>query len=214
MEYAMPLVDNLLTELEHSLWFCSLDAVSGFWAVMMTLRARKNSAIVCALGHFEWLRMLFGLKNAPMIYQRMLDNALWGVVQPKGGWKRYAERMREAELKSLVKCRETNEASLEAAANGAAIRTKFTADHEALQAMDPLQKLVYSPEADMFSTGESDESSLVPVLERRSFVDDICFAVETFDSWLSTLVRLLARFEECRISVSFAKSLFIKSNRL
>ncbi|KAG3045299.1 hypothetical protein PC121_g21361 [Phytophthora cactorum] len=119
--------------------------------------------------------------------------------------------MREAELKSLVKCRETNEASLEAATNGAAIRTKFTADHEASQAMDPLQKLVYSPEADMSLTGEPDESSLVPVLEHRSFVDDICFAVETFDSWLATLGRLLARFEECRISVRFTKSLFIKS---
>ena len=40
MEYAMPLVEDLLTELEGYLWFCSLDAASGFWAVMMTERAR------------------------------------------------------------------------------------------------------------------------------------------------------------------------------
>ncbi|OWY90758.1 hypothetical protein PHMEG_00040970, partial [Phytophthora megakarya] len=39
MEYAMPLVDDLLTELEYYLWFCSLDAASGFWAIMMTMRA-------------------------------------------------------------------------------------------------------------------------------------------------------------------------------
>ncbi|OWY95317.1 hypothetical protein PHMEG_00034710 [Phytophthora megakarya] len=32
MEYAVPLVDDLLTELENYLWFCSLDAASGFWA--------------------------------------------------------------------------------------------------------------------------------------------------------------------------------------
>ncbi|OWZ10020.1 hypothetical protein PHMEG_00017197 [Phytophthora megakarya] len=55
MEYAMPLVDDLLTELVNYLWFCSLDAASGFWAIMMTMRARKTSAFVCALGHFEWL---------------------------------------------------------------------------------------------------------------------------------------------------------------
>ncbi|KAG3062497.1 hypothetical protein PI125_g24515 [Phytophthora idaei] len=211
MEYAMPLVDDLLTELGHYLWFCSLDATSGFWAVMMTLRARKISAFVCALGHFEWFRMPFGLKNAPMIYQRMIDNALWGFVQPKGGWKRYAGRMHEAELQSLAKRRETDGASLEATTNGAAIRTKFTANHEASQAMDPLQELVNSPDAEMFSTGEPDESSLVPVLERRSFVDDICFGGETFDSCLAMLNQLLARFEGCRISVSFTKSLFIKS---
>ncbi|POM77374.1 Reverse transcriptase [Phytophthora palmivora] len=81
MEYAMPLVDDLLSELEKYLWFCSLDAASGFWAVMMTRRARRISAFVCALGHFEWLRMPFGLKNAPMIYQRMIDNALRGSLE-------------------------------------------------------------------------------------------------------------------------------------
>ncbi|OWZ03949.1 hypothetical protein PHMEG_00024236, partial [Phytophthora megakarya] len=64
MEYAMPLVDDLLTDMESYLWFCSLDAASGFWAVMMTERARKVSAFVCALGHFEWRRMAFGLKRA------------------------------------------------------------------------------------------------------------------------------------------------------
>ena len=84
MEYAMPLVDDLLTELDNYLWFCSLDAASGFWAVRMTQRAQKISAFVCALGHFEWLRMPFGLKNAPMIYQRLIDNALWGYIQPEG----------------------------------------------------------------------------------------------------------------------------------
>ncbi|KAG3120818.1 hypothetical protein PI124_g21982 [Phytophthora idaei] len=137
MEYAMLLVDDLLTELGHYLWFCSLDAASGFWAVMMTLLARKIAAIVCALGHFEWLRMPFGLKNAPMIYQRMIGNALWGFVQPKGGWKQYAGRMHEADLRSQAKRRETDDASLDATANSAAIRTKFTADHETSRATDP-----------------------------------------------------------------------------
>ncbi|KAG3132711.1 hypothetical protein PC128_g26443 [Phytophthora cactorum] len=137
--------------------------MDGFWAVMMTLRARKISAFVCALGHFEWLRMPFGLKNAPMIYQRMIDNALWGFVQPKGGWKQYAGRMHEAELRSLAKRRETDDASPEATTNSAAIRTTLTADHEASRATDPLQELVNSPDADMFSTGEPDQSSLVPL---------------------------------------------------
>ncbi|GMF48464.1 unnamed protein product [Phytophthora fragariaefolia] len=63
MEYAIPLVDDLLMDMEKYLWYCSLDAASGFWAEMMTQGARKISAFVYALGHFEWLRMPFGLKK-------------------------------------------------------------------------------------------------------------------------------------------------------
>ncbi|KAE8896015.1 hypothetical protein PF010_g2165 [Phytophthora fragariae] len=62
----------------------------------------------------------------------------------------------------------------------------------------------------MYSSGEPDESSSVPVLDRRSFVDDICFGSETFEACLATLDHLLSRFQECRISVSFTKSLFVQ----
>jgi hypothetical protein len=54
---------------------------SGFWAVPMTEKSKKISAFTCPLGHFQWVRMPFGLKNAPLIYQRMLDNCLWGMVR-------------------------------------------------------------------------------------------------------------------------------------
>ncbi|KAE9288168.1 hypothetical protein PR003_g25867, partial [Phytophthora rubi] len=195
LEYAMPLVDDLLTELESYLWFCSLDAASGFWAVMMTSRARRISAFVCALGHFEWLRMPFGLKNAPMIYQRLIDNALWGFVQPKGGWTVFAKRMRSAES-AMTAQRSRNSAMTERPG----VLTKFEADYSAWATSDPVQALVNGPDGDMFSSGEPDQSRHVPVFGRRSFVDDICFGGVDFDDCLETLDRLLTRFAECRIS--------------
>ena len=80
MVYPMPLVNELLEDLDKALWYCSLDMASGFWVVIMTERARLISAFVTPLGLFEWRRMPFGLKNAPQIYQRLLDNALYGFL--------------------------------------------------------------------------------------------------------------------------------------
>ena len=81
MVYPMPLINELLEDLDSALWYCSLDMASGFWVVSMTERERLISAFVTPLGLFEWLRMPFGLKNAPQIYQRLLDNALYGFLR-------------------------------------------------------------------------------------------------------------------------------------
>ena len=47
----------------------------------MTERARSISAFITPSGLFEWLRMPFGLKKAPQIYQRLIDNALYGYLK-------------------------------------------------------------------------------------------------------------------------------------
>ncbi|KAE8967576.1 hypothetical protein PR002_g28017 [Phytophthora rubi] len=54
---------------------------SRFWVVSMTDRARATSAFITPFGLFEWNRMPFGLKNAPQIYQRLIDNALYGFLR-------------------------------------------------------------------------------------------------------------------------------------
>ncbi|KAG3073078.1 hypothetical protein PI124_g19331 [Phytophthora idaei] len=86
MVYPMPLINELLEDLDKMLWYCSLDMASGFWVVTMTDRARAISAFISPFGLFEWNRMPFGLKNAPQIYQRLLDNALYGFTRiPRRG---------------------------------------------------------------------------------------------------------------------------------
>ncbi|KAE8880134.1 hypothetical protein PF005_g4885 [Phytophthora fragariae] len=47
----------------------------------MTDRARAISAFITPFGLFEWNRMPFGLKNAPQIYQRLIDNGLYGFLR-------------------------------------------------------------------------------------------------------------------------------------
>ncbi|POM76019.1 Reverse transcriptase [Phytophthora palmivora] len=81
MVYPMPLINDLLEDLDKVLWYCSLDMASGFWVVTMTDRARAISAFITPFGLFEWSRMPFGLKNAPQICQRLIDNALYGFTR-------------------------------------------------------------------------------------------------------------------------------------
>jgi hypothetical protein len=79
--YPLPLIDDLLIGFERAMWFMSLDMASGFWAVRMSDRAKLISAFVCPFGHFQWVRMPFGLKNAPLVYQAVINNCLWGFVR-------------------------------------------------------------------------------------------------------------------------------------
>ncbi|KAE8995558.1 hypothetical protein PR002_g19583 [Phytophthora rubi] len=79
--YPLPLIDDLLIGFESAMWFMSLDMASGFWAIRMTERAKLISAFVCPFGHFQWVRMPFGLKNAPLVYQAVINNCLWGFVR-------------------------------------------------------------------------------------------------------------------------------------
>ncbi|OWZ23031.1 reverse transcriptase [Phytophthora megakarya] len=85
MYYPLPLSDALLIGFENVMWFLSLDTDNGFWAVPMTHRAQPISGFVCPLGHFQWNRMPFGLKNAPLIYQQVciIVSGVLGAFRPK-----------------------------------------------------------------------------------------------------------------------------------
>ncbi|OWZ10050.1 LOW QUALITY PROTEIN: reverse transcriptase [Phytophthora megakarya] len=54
---------------------------SGFWAIQMTERAKLISAFVCPFGHFQWIQMSFGLKNATQERASVINNCLWGFVR-------------------------------------------------------------------------------------------------------------------------------------
>ncbi|GMF42340.1 unnamed protein product [Phytophthora fragariaefolia] len=141
--------------------------------------------------------------DLPMIYQRMIDNALWEFLQPRGGWSAFAERVRTAEAADTTVGGSPTDTVTHS-------RTRFEADRESSDLPDSIPAVVNDPRGDKFASGEADQSLLVPVFKRRSFVDDICFGGESFDSCLETLDRLLSRFEECLISVSFTKSMFVQ----
>ncbi|OWZ13881.1 reverse transcriptase [Phytophthora megakarya] len=79
--YPLPLIDD---GFEHAMWFMSLDMASDVWAVRMTERVKRIPAFVCPFEHFQWIRISFGLKNAPLIYREMINNCLWGSGEDGG----------------------------------------------------------------------------------------------------------------------------------
>ena len=58
-------------------FFSSMDLKSGFWQVRMSEKSRQYTAFtVGSLGVCEFLRMLYGLCNAPAMFQRLMQNCL------------------------------------------------------------------------------------------------------------------------------------------
>jgi len=129
---------------------------SGFWVVEMTPRAQRISACV-TLGHFEWKRMPFGLKNAPQIYQRVMDNILYSM-------KRLSAL--EVRSKKLVK-EEVSEAT--------------KSERDLASTKEWSQPRSIDKKLDVFKTGEVAPINERPVLGKRSYIDDIVFEDETWE---------------------------------
>ena len=72
--YDIPDKTELLNSIQGSKIFSKFDCKSGFWQIRMHPESIEWTAFTCPLGHFEWLVMPFGLKNAPSIFQRKMDN--------------------------------------------------------------------------------------------------------------------------------------------
>ena len=80
MVHPMLLISELLQDMDK-LRVTVLWTWRVFWVVEMTEKARAISAVTTPSGLCIWLRMPFGLKNAPQIYQRLIDNALYGFLK-------------------------------------------------------------------------------------------------------------------------------------
>lgn len=77
--YPLPRIDDILDHLGKAKYFTSLDLASGHWQVKLAEESHQKSAFTTHCGLFEFIRMPFGLCNAPATFQRLMQVVLAGL---------------------------------------------------------------------------------------------------------------------------------------
>ena len=72
--YKLPDKSELINRIQNKKIYSKFGCKSGYWQVKMHPDSIEWTAFTCPGGHFEWLVMPFGLKTAPPIFQRKMDN--------------------------------------------------------------------------------------------------------------------------------------------
>ena len=75
--YPLPHIQEALESMVGSAHFSSMDFKSGFWQIKIAPKSQQYTAFTVGnLGFYEFIRMLFGLCNAPVTFQHLMQNTL------------------------------------------------------------------------------------------------------------------------------------------
>ena len=71
--FPLPRIEDILYGLNNQTVFSQLDLNSGYYQVSISEESIEKTAFSLPFGHFEFLRMPFGLASAPMTFQRIIN---------------------------------------------------------------------------------------------------------------------------------------------
>ena len=80
-QYSLPGISSIIKRIAGSKVFSKFDLKSGFHQVIMDEESIPWTAFVVPGGLYEWLVMPFGLRNAPAIFQRKMDQCFRGTEE-------------------------------------------------------------------------------------------------------------------------------------
>nr|GEZ34407.1 reverse transcriptase domain-containing protein [Tanacetum cinerariifolium] len=70
--FPLPFMDQMLKRLAGNEYYCFLDGFSGYFQIPIDPKDQEKTTFTCPYGTFTYRRMLFGLCNAPGMFQRCM----------------------------------------------------------------------------------------------------------------------------------------------
>jgi RNase H-like domain found in reverse transcriptase/Reverse transcriptase (RNA-dependent DNA polymerase)/Ty3 transposon capsid-like protein/Integrase zinc binding domain/Chromo (CHRromatin Organisation MOdifier) domain/gag-polyprotein putative aspartyl protease len=77
--FPMPRMDDILDRFQGSLWFSKLDLKSGYWQIALEEDSIEKTAFSTTDGHYEFVKLPFGIRNAPAEFSRIMCILLGGL---------------------------------------------------------------------------------------------------------------------------------------
>ena len=77
--YPIPTTEEVLAGMPGVKRFSVLDAKSGFLLIKLDYESSLLTTFNTPIGRYRWLRLPFGIRSAPEIYQRIMDTMLEGI---------------------------------------------------------------------------------------------------------------------------------------
>ena len=77
--YGCLFIDIVTADIPEAQIFSVLDAKSGFMQIELDDESSLLTTFNTPIGRYKWLKLPFGIKCAPEIFQRIMDNMLEGI---------------------------------------------------------------------------------------------------------------------------------------
>ncbi len=78
--YPLSRIDINLQALKGKKWFCTFDLATSNWQIKMSDTDVEKTAFASHVGLYEFLKMPYGLTNAPATFQCLMEKVLKGFI--------------------------------------------------------------------------------------------------------------------------------------